>query len=63
MNDINKNSLVESKEKLGKLNQILEGNWSNYFHVMASKDNEFIPKYKRELFDSPLEVSYQKESY
>ncbi len=31
-----------------------EKQWVQNFHLMCSKDNEYLPKYRREFFDYPL---------
>lgn len=37
---------VKSKER--------EKLWVGNFHLMCSKDNDYVPKYRREFFDTPV---------
>lgn len=47
-----------STTKKTKANRLLlksiEQHWITNFHLMCSKDNEHLPKYRREFFDNPL---------
>eukprot|EP00831_Metopus_contortus_P028205 TRINITY_DN23509_c0_g1_i1.p1 TRINITY_DN23509_c0_g1~~TRINITY_DN23509_c0_g1_i1.p1 ORF type:complete len:179 (-),score=14.18 TRINITY_DN23509_c0_g1_i1:142-678(-) len=43
-------------KRIGKrvMMKTMEQRWINNFHLMCSKDNEHMPKYRREFFDTPL---------
>ena len=36
------------------LRKTIGKHWVSNFHLMCSKDNEQLPKYRREFFDNPL---------
>ena len=61
LNDGEIENILEGKSENDKLKELKEQKWVNYFQVMASKDNEFNPKYIREMFDCPIEISYKKK--
>ena len=50
---VGQNTIDSKGSKMSKEKE-REKPWVHNFHLMCSKDNQYLPKYRREFFDNPL---------